>query len=249
MLRRRRAPEPERAPPSPAVDSYDEISHPGAAFPQTHPDRLATLARLFGGRPGPVERCRVLELGCGDGGNLVPMAYALPDSELVGLDLNAAAAARASRRSGCRRTTGRDRRAGVQLGCLEQRRQGGELRCSVVFDARNGAPLGTIPMGPAPHHLLASQDGTRIYVGEFGRNTVGVVDTASDTAIAHYVASPLANARTHAVSVTRDGEDLYTTNTRAIRTDPGAVIADHPYPSPPGGNRPHGVYYTPRVTG
>jgi DNA-binding beta-propeller fold protein YncE len=92
-----------------------------------------------------------------------------------------------------------------------------------VFDARTGTPAGKIPMGPAPHHLLASRDGSRIYVGEFGRNTVGVVDTDSDTEIASYVASPLANARTHAVWVTRDGDDLYTTNTRAIRTEPGDV--------------------------
>jgi DNA-binding beta-propeller fold protein YncE len=92
-----------------------------------------------------------------------------------------------------------------------------------VFDAGNGAPLGTIPMGPAPHHLMASRNGRRIYVGEFGQNTVGVVDTASDTEIAHYVASPLLNARTHAVFVTGEGRDLYTTNTRALRTDVGDV--------------------------
>ena len=92
-----------------------------------------------------------------------------------------------------------------------------------VFDARSGAPLGTIPMGPAPHHLLASHNGRRIYVGEFGQNTVGVVDTATDTEIAHYAASPLSSARTHAVFVTRDGKDLYTTNTRAVRTELGDV--------------------------
>jgi SAM-dependent methyltransferase len=88
MLRRRHKTEPERAP---AVDTYDDVPYPGAAFPQTHPDRLATLARLFGGRPAAVERCRVLELGCGDGGNLIPMAYALPAASFVGIDLNAAA--------------------------------------------------------------------------------------------------------------------------------------------------------------
>ena len=92
-----------------------------------------------------------------------------------------------------------------------------------VFDAGTGAPLTTIPMGPAPHHLLASTGGGRIYVGEFGQNTVGVVDTGSDTEIAHFVASPLLNARTHAVFATRDGKDLYTTNTRAIRTERGDV--------------------------
>jgi YVTN family beta-propeller protein len=92
-----------------------------------------------------------------------------------------------------------------------------------VFDAGSGASLGTIPMGPAPHHLMASRDGRRIYVGEFGQNTVGVVDTGTDTEIAHYTASPLANARTHAVWITGDGRDLYATNTRQVRTDRGDV--------------------------
>jgi YVTN family beta-propeller protein len=92
-----------------------------------------------------------------------------------------------------------------------------------VFEAGTGASLGTIAMGPAPHHLMASRDGRRIYVGEFGQNTVGVVDTRTDTEIAHYPASPLANARTHAVWITRDGRDLYSTNTRAVRTDRGDV--------------------------
>jgi methyltransferase-like protein len=34
-----------------------------------------------------VERCRVLEVACGDGANLIPMAYAIPTSEFVGFDL------------------------------------------------------------------------------------------------------------------------------------------------------------------
>ena len=37
--------------------------------------------------PAPLDRCRVLEVGCGDGGNLVPMAYSLPTSTFVGIDL------------------------------------------------------------------------------------------------------------------------------------------------------------------
>ncbi len=92
-----------------------------------------------------------------------------------------------------------------------------------VYDARTGAFLHTIGMGPLPHHLMASRNGELIYVGEFGRNTVGVIDTSSDTAVAHYVASPLAEARTHAVFITRDGKDLYATNTRVDRTQPGDV--------------------------
>jgi len=47
---------------------------------------MATQARLYGLNPPPIRRCRVLELGCADGGNLLPMAVALPDSEFVGVD-------------------------------------------------------------------------------------------------------------------------------------------------------------------
>jgi SAM-dependent methyltransferase len=54
---------------------------------ETHPDRLAAVATLFGMHPAPVRNCRVLEIGCGDGGNLLPMAYYLPESRFVGVDL------------------------------------------------------------------------------------------------------------------------------------------------------------------
>ena len=54
-----------------------------------HPDHLAAVAVLHGLEAAPAERCRVLELGCGDGWNLVPMAEALPNSEFVGIDLDA----------------------------------------------------------------------------------------------------------------------------------------------------------------
>lgn len=66
---------------------YDEFPYPGYPFAQTHPDRLATVATLFGMSPAPVEACRVLELGCGDGGNLIPMALELPGSRFSGIDV------------------------------------------------------------------------------------------------------------------------------------------------------------------
>ena len=47
---------------------------------------MATIATLYGMVPVPVERCRVLELGCGDGTNIISMAYALPQSTFVGID-------------------------------------------------------------------------------------------------------------------------------------------------------------------
>jgi SAM-dependent methyltransferase len=48
---------------------------------------------LHGMSPAPVTRCRVLEIGCGDGWNLIPMAYFLPESRFYGVDLAAAAIA------------------------------------------------------------------------------------------------------------------------------------------------------------
>ena len=92
-----------------------------------------------------------------------------------------------------------------------------------VIDVVTGAPLGAIAMGPLPHHLQASPNGKLIYVAEFGHNQIGVVDTDVDTRVAGYVASPLSNARTHAVWITRDGKDLYATNSRANRAEIGDV--------------------------
>lgn len=68
--------------------AYDKTPYPNVSHSLSHPDRLATVAALLGLQPAPVERCRVLELGCAGGGNLLPMAYALPESEFVGLDLS-----------------------------------------------------------------------------------------------------------------------------------------------------------------
>jgi DNA-binding beta-propeller fold protein YncE len=92
-----------------------------------------------------------------------------------------------------------------------------------VLDRRTGKLLRTIGMGPQPHHLMASRNGRTIYVGEFGHSQIGVVDTATDQRVAGYDTSRLADARTHAVWITRDGKDLYATNTRVDRTQIGDV--------------------------
>jgi methyltransferase-like protein len=68
--------------------SYDEVPYPRLAFPLTHPSHLATIGRLLGIAAANVEKCRVLELGCASGANLVPIAYALPDSRFVGIDFS-----------------------------------------------------------------------------------------------------------------------------------------------------------------
>jgi methyltransferase-like protein/SAM-dependent methyltransferase len=66
--------------------SYNEVLYPSSSFLITHPNRLAAIATLLGLSPTPVEQCRVLELGCASGGNIIPMAYGLPGSEFVGVD-------------------------------------------------------------------------------------------------------------------------------------------------------------------
>ncbi len=69
------------------IFSYDVMPYPSKFFLQTHPDRLATLATLFGMNPARIETCRVLELGCGNGSNLISHAFNLPNAKFVGVDL------------------------------------------------------------------------------------------------------------------------------------------------------------------
>ena len=89
-------------------------------------------------------RCRVLELGCGDGGNLVPMALALPGARFVGIDAAPGAIARgrgSSARSGWRTSTlearcDRGLRAGGRRLRLRHRARrllvGGAARCATA---------------------------------------------------------------------------------------------------------------------
>ncbi len=82
---------------SSAATTYDELPYLTRPRRVTHPDTFATVATLMGMRPAPVDACRVLELGCGTGGNLVPMAAGLPASRFVGIDLSAVQVAEADR--------------------------------------------------------------------------------------------------------------------------------------------------------
>ena len=70
---------------------YDEIPYAALPHSQTHPDRLATVATFLGRSPPPVAQCRVLEVGCNEGANLIPMALSLPKARFVGCDLSSRA--------------------------------------------------------------------------------------------------------------------------------------------------------------
>jgi methyltransferase-like protein/SAM-dependent methyltransferase len=66
---------------------YDLVPYTSFPYPRTHPDRMNLVARLCGMNPAPITACRVLELGCASGGNLIPMAFHLPSSEFVGVEI------------------------------------------------------------------------------------------------------------------------------------------------------------------
>lgn len=69
-----------------STDVYDDFPYDCRAVPQTSLDRLATAALLKGREAAPPSQCRVLELGCGDATNLLPLALAYPESRFVGVD-------------------------------------------------------------------------------------------------------------------------------------------------------------------
>ncbi|MCB1760829.1 MAG: class I SAM-dependent methyltransferase [Gammaproteobacteria bacterium] len=59
-------------------------------IPESHPRHLASLGRLFEIASADPQRCRVLELGCATGGNIIPLAWHHPQSRFLGVDLSAA---------------------------------------------------------------------------------------------------------------------------------------------------------------
>ena len=69
-------------------DSYEDLPYSNNAFAATSVVNLSTVAKLHGLSPTDPRQSRVLELGCGRGGNLLPMAETLPESEFVGMDLS-----------------------------------------------------------------------------------------------------------------------------------------------------------------
>jgi methyltransferase-like protein len=71
-----------------AASTYDEVPYRSYSFPEAHPDRMATVAHLFGLTPTSPAKARVLELGCASGGNLAPMAALYPSSQFLGIDLS-----------------------------------------------------------------------------------------------------------------------------------------------------------------
>ena len=68
--------------------AYGRTPYPALIHPHTHPDRLAVIARLAGMDPPDIRTARVLEVGVGNGLNLLVMAQALPEARFVGFDID-----------------------------------------------------------------------------------------------------------------------------------------------------------------
>ncbi|MEM6363752.1 MAG: methyltransferase regulatory domain-containing protein, partial [Planctomycetota bacterium] len=69
---------------------YDDVPYPDFIHPRTDPAHLAAVARLHGLETAlPGRGTRVLEIGCGQAGNLLSLASMYPDAEFVGTDLSA----------------------------------------------------------------------------------------------------------------------------------------------------------------
>ncbi len=65
---------------------YDELPYRSLPIECSAPERLALASLLHGGPRPPLGAYRVLELGCGDGANLLPLAYYRRHGDFVGVD-------------------------------------------------------------------------------------------------------------------------------------------------------------------
>lgn len=79
-------------------EKYADLPYSDVVFGRSNPDRMAVLATLQGVKTTPVERARVLELGCGNGSNLISLASNLPGGQFLGVELNEAKANEAKAR-------------------------------------------------------------------------------------------------------------------------------------------------------
>jgi SAM-dependent methyltransferase len=68
------------------ITLYDELAYRCASIEWSAPERLAAASALHGGPRSLRRRYRVLELGCGNGANLIPLAYFRPHAQFVGVD-------------------------------------------------------------------------------------------------------------------------------------------------------------------
>ena len=70
------------------LNTYDEVPYQSYPYAVSQPENLKTVGLLFGMNAPKIETARVLELGCAEGGNLIPHAAKYPKATFVGVDLS-----------------------------------------------------------------------------------------------------------------------------------------------------------------
>jgi len=81
-----------------SCDPYDDLPYRSLPIEWTAPERLALASLLHGGPRPSLDGYRVLELGCGDGANILPLAYYRTHAKFVGVDGSQTAIATAEAR-------------------------------------------------------------------------------------------------------------------------------------------------------
>jgi len=76
-------------------DLYEVYAYKGVTIPYSAPAHLALCSQWSGGPAPRSDHFSVIELGCGDGGNLLPLAFYHPDCTFVGIDRSRSALDRA----------------------------------------------------------------------------------------------------------------------------------------------------------
>lgn len=93
---------------NPRSDPYDELPYSSFPVEWTAPERLALTSLLHGGPRPSLKDYRVLELGCGNGANLLPLAFFRRHATFLGVDAAASPIKEA-----------KDRQAALQLANVE----------------------------------------------------------------------------------------------------------------------------------
>ena len=69
-----------------SIQTYNDVPYGKQAHNETHISNLEAISTLCGMTPVPITNCRVLEIGCAEGWNLLPQTEQYPNSEFVGMD-------------------------------------------------------------------------------------------------------------------------------------------------------------------
>jgi len=67
-------------------DAYNQVRYPSLPRDQSHPAYISALAALSGLALPSIDTWRVLEIGCGNASNLIPLAVDYPGGEFLGID-------------------------------------------------------------------------------------------------------------------------------------------------------------------